>query len=68
LSEFGYDVLAAVDGTNALQTLDTHPEIRLLFTDCALPGGMSGREVAEEARRRHPDLKYFTPPDILATR
>jgi CheY-like chemotaxis protein len=59
LSEFGHDVLAAVDGTNALQTLDRHPEIRLLFTDCALPSGMNGPEVAEEARCRHAYLKIL---------
>jgi CheY-like chemotaxis protein len=59
LSDLGYEVLPASDGKSALQALDMHPEIRLLFTDCALPGGMDGREVAEEARRRHPGLKLL---------
>ena len=28
----------------------------MLFTDIGLPGGMNGRELADEARRRRPDL------------
>jgi CheY-like chemotaxis protein len=59
LYELGYDVLAAADGAHALRILDRHPEIRLLFTDCVLPGGMNGREVAQEACRRRPGLKVL---------
>lgn len=33
--------------------------IHLLFTDVVLPGGMSGRELVEEAQRRRPDLKVL---------
>ena len=52
LRELGYNVVAAVDGHAALRTLDAHREIALLFTDVGLPGGMNGRELADEAQRR----------------
>jgi CheY-like chemotaxis protein len=59
LRDLGYAVLEAGDGREALRALDAHPEIRLLFTDVGLPGGMNGRELAEEAKRQRPDLKVL---------
>ena len=56
LQEQGYRVLAARTGTVALQLLDSENEVHLLFTDVGLPGGMNGRQLADEARRRRPDL------------
>ena len=55
--ELGYRVLEAPDATTALRLIDGHGEIALLFTDVGLPGGMNGRQLAEEAERRRPDLK-----------
>ena len=43
----------------ALRVLDAHREIALLFTDVGLPGGMNGRQLADEALRRRPDLKVL---------
>ena len=31
----------------------------MLFTDIGLPGGMNGRQLADEARRRRQDLKVL---------
>jgi PAS domain S-box-containing protein len=59
LQEQGYRVLAARTGTVALQLLDSEKEIHLLFTDVGLPGGINGRQLADEARRRHPDLRVL---------
>jgi signal transduction histidine kinase len=59
LEELGYRVLEAGEAESALQLLDAHPEIRLLFTDVGLPGPMNGRHLADEARRRRPDLKVL---------
>jgi PAS domain S-box-containing protein len=56
LHEQGYRVLAARTGTVALELLDSEKKVHLLFTDVGLPGGMNGRQLADEARRRHPDL------------
>ena len=38
LRELGYTVLDAANGQAALQVLDHHPEINVLFTDIGLPG------------------------------
>ncbi len=59
IRELGYTVLDAPEGRSALAKLDAHPEIKLLFTDVGLPGGINGRHLAEEARRRRPDLKVL---------
>jgi signal transduction histidine kinase len=58
LRELGYGVIEAADGTEALRQLQAQPRIRLLFTDVGLPG-MNGRELADEARRRRPELSVL---------
>ncbi|WP_419897046.1 response regulator [Roseomonas sp. USHLN139] len=57
LAELGYRTLQAGDGPEALRVLEQEPGIELLFTDLGLPNGMNGRQLAEEALRRRPDLK-----------
>ena len=57
LREAGYRVLSARDGAGALRLLERNPEIALLFTDVVLPGGMNGRELANEALKQRPALK-----------
>jgi DNA-binding NtrC family response regulator len=42
----------------ALELIDAHPEIVLLFTDVVMPE-VNGAKLAEEARRRRPDLKVL---------
>lgn len=59
LTSLGYRVLAAPGGDEALQILVRVPDIDLLFTDAVMPGGLSGRELAEEARRVRPNLKIL---------
>ena len=59
VGELGYTVLSAGDGATALRLLDSHREVSLLFTDVGLPGGMNGRQLAEQALRRHPRLKVL---------
>ncbi len=59
LRELGYMVLTAANGMEALATLDDHPDVTLLFTDVVLPGGMNGRQIADEALARRPDLKVL---------
>jgi signal transduction histidine kinase len=56
LRELGYRVLTAPNGPAGLEVLGRHPGIRLLFTDVGLPGGMSGRQLADNARRLRPEL------------
>jgi PAS domain S-box-containing protein len=59
VSELGYSVLTAPDGVTALRLLDSNRHVALLFTDVGLPGGMNGRQLAEQAQRRRPRLKVL---------
>ena len=59
LADLGYRTLEADNAKQALRTLADHPEIDLLFTDIIMPGGMTGTELAREAKRRHPNLKIL---------
>jgi CheY-like chemotaxis protein len=58
LQELGYQVIDAPDGATALALLERTPRVDLLFTDVGLPR-MNGRQLADEARRRHPQLKIL---------
>lgn len=57
--ECGCTVYEAGDGVQALHQLELHRDIQLLFTDVGLPGGMNGRQLAEAALARRPDLKVL---------
>jgi signal transduction histidine kinase len=59
LRELGYRVSAAADGQRALQLLELLGGVDLLFTDVGLPQGMSGRQLAQEAQRRWPQLRVL---------
>lgn len=56
LRSLGYAVMTAGDGAAALEILRREPEIALLLTDVVMPG-MSGVELAQQARALRPDLK-----------
>ena len=59
LEGLGYTVFSAAQGPDALPLLDRHRNIALLLTDVLLPGGMSGRTLAERAQLVRPDLKVL---------
>ena len=59
LEDNGYRAIEAGDGPNALKILDSDSRIDLLITDVGLPGGMNGRQVADAARRKRPNLKVL---------
>jgi hypothetical protein len=59
LKELGYLVLEADSGPAALKLLDEGAEIHVLFTDMVMSGGMTGIELAQEVRRRRPEVKIL---------
>lgn len=59
LTALGYRVQEAEDGRAALALLNAGGRFDLLFTDIGLPGGLNGFELAEQARRHHPNLKVL---------
>ena len=60
LSSYGYKVLTANSGYRAVELLSQNElKLDLLVTDLVMPG-MSGRELAEQARLLRPDLAILT--------
>ncbi|MEZ2147168.1 CHASE3 domain-containing protein [Bradyrhizobium sp. DN5] len=59
LQSLGYKAVAAPDSRAALQLIEAGQPFDLLFTDIVIPGGMSGRELAEEVAKRRPGLKVL---------
>ena len=59
LERLGYRVISADNGRKALELIYQRPDIELLFTDVIMPGGMTGRELADAARQVRPDLKVL---------
>lgn len=57
LHDLGYRVREANSGPDALGKLDD--SVDMLFTDMNMPGGMSGAELAEQARRTYPELQVL---------
>jgi CheY-like chemotaxis protein len=58
LREMGYHVFEAANGKMALQILGEQV-IDLLLTDVVMPGGVNGRQLADEATKRQPKLKVL---------
>ena len=56
LRGLGYDVLHADDGASALALLGTGVTVDLLFTDVVMPGPVSSKELAQQARLLLPEL------------
>lgn len=60
LGQYEYNILTASSGNEALQVWERNKgHIDLLLTDVIMPGGMSGRELATELKKRNPELKVI---------
>jgi CheY-like chemotaxis protein len=59
LEDFGYTVLLAQNGSEALAILESGTKVDLLFTDVVMPGTISGRQLAERAIETVPTLKVL---------
>ncbi|MCI0747699.1 MAG: response regulator [Verrucomicrobia subdivision 3 bacterium] len=60
LGDYKYRVLEASTGSEALKIFEqNNGQIDLLLTDMVMPEGMTGRELAEELKRRKPDLRVI---------
>jgi CheY-like chemotaxis protein len=59
LRGLGYNTIAAADSRAALALVENGETFDLLFTDVIMPGGMTGRQLADELSRRRPGLKVL---------
>ena len=54
LEDSGFHVLEAGDASEALWLLESHPEIRVLFTDVQMPGKYDGLQLAQLVHEHWP--------------
>lgn len=59
LENEGFVVLEASNADEAIDILDAHSEIRLMFTDIDMPGSMDGLKLAAAVRDRWPPVKII---------
>ena len=59
LQSLGYRTVAAANGPAALNLIEGGQAFDLLFTDVIMPGGMSGRELAEKVLKLRPGIKVL---------
>ena len=59
LQALGYRTIAAQDARSALALVERGEPFDLLFTDVVMPGGMSGRELADAVARHRPGLRVL---------
>lgn len=56
LERFGYHVLQAADGAEAIRILSNNEKIDLLLTDVVMPGGMSGPDLVRTIKTTRPEI------------
>jgi CheY-like chemotaxis protein len=59
MAEAGYHTVEAADGPTALKLVESSTRFDLLITDFGLPGGFTGRQLADAARLKREDLKVL---------
>ncbi|WP_148485239.1 ATP-binding protein [Pseudomonas massiliensis] len=59
LEDMGHTVIKSETGAQAMQRLQETRDLELLVTDIALPGGISGDEVASATLEAHPTAKVL---------
>jgi PAS domain S-box-containing protein len=59
LNTLKLDILEAEDAASAMHQLENNSDIDILFTDILMPGDMNGRDLANWATDRYPQLKVI---------
>ena len=58
IARFGYSVLQATGGRQAIELLESEPSVGLMVTDIMMPG-MTGLELADVAKLMKPSLRII---------
>ncbi len=59
LQSLGYGTVGAANGPAALSLVEDGQPFDLLFTDVIMPGGMSGRDLAEKVNKLRPGVRVL---------
>jgi PAS domain S-box-containing protein len=59
LHSLGYTTMAVTSGAAALALVASGRAFDLLFTDVIMPGGMTGKQLADEVRRLRPGMRVL---------
>ena len=59
LQSLGYKTITAIDSRTALTQIQNGATFDLLFTDVILPGGLTGRQLADEVVKQRPGTKVL---------
>jgi DNA-binding NtrC family response regulator len=59
LADYGIMAWEAGDAEEALEALEQHPRIGLIFTDVNMPGEMNGLDLAHEVSKVRPDVRLI---------
>ena len=57
LIDLGYPVIEAENGAQALEMIEQIPDIAILVSDIIMPGGINGRQLAEQVLASHPHMR-----------
>ena len=56
VEDSGFTAYSARNADEAIERMETHPDIRVLFTDVDMPGTMDGLKLARAVRDRWPPV------------
>jgi CheY-like chemotaxis protein len=56
VEDLGVPALEAQDADEALELLDAHPQVKVLFTDVDMPGTMDGVQLAACVHEKRPEI------------
>ena len=56
LEEAGFEVIQAANADEALQAMNSRPDVRVLFTDVQMPGQLDGMGLAREIHEQWPTV------------
>ena len=59
LTDAGYEVVEAATADEAIEILERHGDVEVLFTDIRMPGSMDGLELAKVVHERWPAMKIL---------
>jgi CheY-like chemotaxis protein len=59
IASAGFDVVEAANADEAIEILESRPDITVVFTDIQMPGSMDGLKLARAVRGRWPPIKII---------